>query len=151
MIDKTVLRRMAVAMVLVAFVSTARASNLVYEIVDYPVNQIDQSSGTDTVSGTIVTDGSLGSITVADIVGGSLTLSGSGGSFSAASIVAGYSGTPGSLQATSTDLVLYPGGNFTFGSSATDPLTVSLRYNTEATRGRSTTPVWFLTRSRSRI
>ena len=134
MFGKTVLRGLA-AMALMASVTTARAGDIVYNIVDYPVNQADQSSGTDTVSGTIITDGTLGSISAADILGGSLKLSGQAGSFTAASIVAGYSGTAGDLVASPTELTLAQGGNFSFGSSATDPVSVSLHYNTQTSQG----------------
>ncbi len=61
--------------VLLAFVSNAWAGDITYNIVNYPVNQTDNvSSGTDTISGTIITDGTIGPIGPGNIVGGSLTM-----------------------------------------------------------------------------
>ena len=52
----------------------AQPQDLTYNIVDYPVYEADQdTSGTDSVSGYITTDGSIGQITAGDIVGGSFT------------------------------------------------------------------------------
>ena len=68
---------MFVAVVL-ASVSAARA-NITYNIVDYPANETDSFNGeTDTVSGTIVTDGNLGSIGGSDFVSMTFTISNPG-------------------------------------------------------------------------
>ena len=59
-----------------ASVSTAWAGNITYNLVDYPVNEADMiNGGTDTISGTIITDGTLGYLTtngsISQIIGGS--------------------------------------------------------------------------------
>jgi hypothetical protein len=89
-----------------AVAAEARASEITYNIVDYPVNEADTiSGGTDTISGTIVTNGTIGAITDADIVGGTLSFSSSRGSVSEPASF--YS--PVGLEATSTELLLHPG------------------------------------------
>ncbi len=72
---------MAVAQVLLAallpvFESNARAGDITYNIVNYPVDQTDQwTAGTDTLSGTIITDGALGNQSTSSfIVGGTATI-----------------------------------------------------------------------------
>ena len=73
MFDKSMVRGFMAA-ALVAFVTDAWAGDITYIIVDYPLNEADTvTSGTDTVSGTIVTNGTLGTITSADIIGGTIT------------------------------------------------------------------------------
>ena len=104
--------------------SSARADDVTYNIVDYPVNELLVSAtgsrtGTATIGGTIITDGTSGTLSAANIVGGTfsfmdpvddLTVAGSA-SFS---VMAG-------LQATSRELVLTAGTNslFTVGTPAT--------------------------------
>ncbi len=62
--------------VVLASASEAGAGDITYNIVDYPLNETDQSYGTtDTLSGTIVTNGVLGLVTSADFLGGSWTIS----------------------------------------------------------------------------
>ena len=57
------------SVVLIAFVCNARAGDITYNFVNYPVNET--YNGTPVVlSGTIVTDGALGTISASDIVGG---------------------------------------------------------------------------------
>ncbi len=60
---------------LLASVSNAWSQDITYNIVDYPAYETDTTTGggTDTISGTIVTDGNTGPLTAADIVGGSFT------------------------------------------------------------------------------
>ena len=53
--------------VLLAFVSNAGASEITYNIVDYPANEADVWGGNDTISGTIVTDGSMGPLSATNI------------------------------------------------------------------------------------
>jgi hypothetical protein len=56
-------------------VSSGRADTITYNIIDYPAYETDFYNGaTDTVSGTIITDGALGRLYATDIVGGSWTL-----------------------------------------------------------------------------
>ncbi len=66
--------RCIVAAALVASATCAWAGDITYYIVDNPTEEADQTtSGTDTISGYITTDGSLGAITKADIVASSWT------------------------------------------------------------------------------
>jgi len=61
--------------VLLASVSNATARTFTYNIVDYPGYETDQTTGgTDTISGTIVTDVNNGPLTYSDIVGGHITV-----------------------------------------------------------------------------
>ncbi len=60
--------------VLLVSVCIARAGTITYDIVDYPAYEADDdTSGTDTISGYITTDGSMGAITSSDIIAESLT------------------------------------------------------------------------------
>jgi fibronectin-binding autotransporter adhesin len=70
------------SVVVLATVSNASAGDITYNIVNYPVNEVDNTGGTDTVSGTIITDGTIGPLTASNMVGGSLTVSGLAGTFS---------------------------------------------------------------------
>ena len=74
-------RRSALAVACVLFLGVLMASvsnagaDTIYNIVDYPAYEFDwDTGGTDTVSGTIITDGKTGALTTADIVGGTFTL-----------------------------------------------------------------------------
>lgn len=64
--------------VFLASASATRADNITYSLVDYPVNQYDDlTQSTDTVSGTIITDGYIGPWTDGShLVGGTLTYTG---------------------------------------------------------------------------
>ena len=111
------------AIVVLASVSAARA-NITYNIVDYPgnVNNDSPNLGTNVLSGTIVTDGVLGTITSSDIVGGSWTLSNSTAGISLTTpIIPEQSSSTGNgnlfannntLVATSDSLFLPQGGFF---------------------------------------
>ena len=55
------------AAVLLASVSNASGQNRTYNIVDYPANETDANGATDTLSGTIITDGKLGTLTPSDV------------------------------------------------------------------------------------
>ena len=89
--------------------ATATKADIAYSIVDYPVNESDQiAAGTDTVSGTIITDGTLGSLNPSNILGGSLTVAYPGGSYTAPWPSVAYYTTP-CLFADATALTL-PGG-----------------------------------------
>ena len=80
--------------------------DITYKIANYPVNQSDfNQGGTDTVSGTIETDGTIGTITAANIIAASFTISG----ISTTSATIGQSS---GLQATSTELLIPQGGAF---------------------------------------
>ena len=84
---------------LLASVSNAGAQDITYYIVDYPANEADGSSGTDAVSGTIVTDGTIGLLSAADIVGGTFSFTDAEGD-----VVSGSASVGGllGLQATAT-------------------------------------------------
>lgn len=89
-----------------AVAAEARASEVTYNIVNYPVNEADTiSGGIDTISGTIVTNGTIGHITDANIIGGTFSFTSSRGSVSEPASF--YS--PVGLEATATDLLLDPG------------------------------------------
>ncbi len=62
-------------------VSKGGATTYTYNIVNYPEYQADNSGGTDTISGTILTDSNSGPITTANLVGGTITLSNTTGSY----------------------------------------------------------------------
>jgi PEP-CTERM motif len=105
--------------VLLASVSIARAGNITYSLVNYPVNQTDAvSGGTIAVYGTITTDGTLGAWTgdpMSHIVGGSLRLVTPVGDLTRP-ITSCYSNVSGVefLYATPTQLVSRPGDQITF-------------------------------------
>jgi len=63
--------------VVLATVSNAKAGDITYNIVDYPADEVDWSnpSFTDSVSGTITTDGNFGPLTSSDFLGSNLSLS----------------------------------------------------------------------------
>jgi hypothetical protein len=96
-------------------------SPITYNIVDYPSLQEDYSTGigTWTVNGTIETDGTLGPISTENILGGSLTLTGPGGTYTQNSI-GGWGEWGGvALIASTTDLEVPIGANFSIGSFCT--------------------------------
>ena len=96
------------SIMLLTLASSAWAGDITYNIVDYPTDESDLShTGTDTISGTITTDGNIGTITFADILGGSLTFVGPFGSVTEPLVLSLSSGT---LDATSTQLLLAEGG-----------------------------------------
>ena len=102
--------------VLLACVSNAGASNISYNIVDYPANEADAFSGTDTISGTIITDGTIGPLSTADIIGGSFSFTGAYGNLSGPA----WFGNPVGLQATPTQLLLDPGAESSFSIGTTE-------------------------------
>lgn len=58
---------------LLAAVSIASADTFTYNIQDYPVYETDLiTGGTDTISGTIITDTNNGTLTTSDLVGGTI-------------------------------------------------------------------------------
>ncbi len=96
--------------IVAARLSCASANTITYNIVDYPVNEgVSTGSGTDTISGTIITDGTLGPLSAADIISGTL-------SFTDPQDDPYYAGpalfgTPVDLEATPTQLLLDPGAD----------------------------------------
>ena len=100
--------------VLLASVSNAGANDITYKIVDYPANEADAFSGTDTISGTIITDGTIGLLSVANIISGDLSFTDPEGDLFTGP--ASFGDTVG-LQATPTQLVLDPGIDSIFSIS----------------------------------
>jgi hypothetical protein len=107
----------AAAIVLLASVSAARAANITYNILNYPADQIDDIiPGADTISGTIITDGTLGvwndnTAYPGPIIGGTLTWQGPGGTYSG-TIYPGDANTDLSLTGiffTATQIIVRPG------------------------------------------
>ncbi|MGA2256051.1 MAG: hypothetical protein ABSG53_15500 [Thermoguttaceae bacterium] len=95
-------------------VLNTRADDVTYNIVDYPVNETDENnSQTDTLSGTIVTDGNTSVLTPSDILGGSYVVSNPVTCASVAEPILGSLTLSATLlSATPTNLLLAPGGNF---------------------------------------
>lgn len=105
---------MVSAVLLVSLSRNAGADEITYYIVDYPANEITESgSGTDTISGTIITDGTIGPLSAANIVGGTFSFTFPGGNLSGPASF----GSPTGLQATPTDLILNPGADSSFSVS----------------------------------
>ena len=101
------------SLVLLASISDAGASTLTYNIVNYPAYQADQyASGTDTMSGTIVTDGSMGSLSSIDIRGGTMTFTSPGKSYSGTFNNIGFNAGHPLLYATPTQLLMPTGYSF---------------------------------------
>jgi hypothetical protein len=102
------------AAALLVFASTARA-NITYSIVDYPADEADHDNpGTDTVSGTIITDGTLGSWTTNHVIGGSITFTSPVASYTYTQfgVVAFSYQPPVMLNATPTTLCVPVGDGF---------------------------------------
>ena len=104
------------------FASNAWAGDITYNIVDYPVNEANQqAAGTDTISGTIITDGTVGDWDgVNHVVGGTLNFdspvpgppgSAADGDYSFALSGPATYGAGGLLEATATEL-LVPSGDW---------------------------------------
>jgi hypothetical protein len=75
MFEKMMVRGLLAA-AFAASVANATASTLTYKIVDYPAYESDvYLPSTDTIAGTIITDGAIGPLSTSDIVGGSYTIS----------------------------------------------------------------------------
>jgi hypothetical protein len=104
-----------VSIVLIASLSNAKADDITYNIVDYPANEADEVSGTDTISGTIITDGTMGPLSAANIVGGSFSFT---GAFDSLSGPASF-GDPVGLEATPTQLLLDPDAESSFSIGTT--------------------------------
>jgi hypothetical protein len=107
--------RVLLSFVFLAFVSHAWAGKITYTIVDYPVNMGDGiNGGTDTISGTIITDGTLGSWgQTSHIIGGTLSFTQSSTTYTGSTPgMTGQVGYP-DISATATDLLIptgYDGG-----------------------------------------
>jgi len=120
------------SVVLLVSASNARA-DITYIINDYPVNEADQSGlGTDTLSGTIITDGTPGAWTgdpMAHIVGGTLKLVSPAGTYTGTSFLADGSSGAETLYATSTQLLSRPGDLIEFFAAPTPyAYTIAITY-----------------------
>ncbi len=74
MFEKTIVRGL-LALVGIILASDARAGIFTYNIADYPAYESDPSTGgTDTISGTIITDSNSGLLATANIMGGNFTI-----------------------------------------------------------------------------
>ncbi len=145
MFTSTSPRRSAVAVAvglfagaLLAAVSNALASEITYNIVDYPVNETDTyTGGTDTVSGTIVTDGKQGTLTFSDIVGGFLELQNPTLGAWTLPYSPTFANAMGDLQATETQLLLPEGGNLSLqpGQTADPGTQLNLIYDNNDLEG----------------
>jgi len=93
-----------------ASISNAQASDITYYIADYPANELDPTSGTDTVSGTVITNGTTGSLSATDLIGGTFSLSGPQFDISGSASF----GQPIGLVATATQLLLDPSASSSF-------------------------------------
>ena len=104
------------SVLLVGAASNAGASYITYNIVDYPTNETDGPL-VDLISGTIITDGTIGPLSSANIVGGTFSFTDSEGDLitGPATFV-----DPIDLQATPTQLLLCPGVDSCFGISASE-------------------------------
>ena len=111
------------SVLLLASVSGALAQDITYNIVDYPANEADQYSGTDSIAGTIITDGTIGPLSASDIIGGTFSFTGSYGTLSGPASF----GTPVGLDATPSQLLLDAGAESSFSIGTTQALsTISL-------------------------
>ncbi len=64
----------ALSTIVLALGQTARAGNIKYNIVNYPLSQSDTLlGGTVRLSGTLITNGTIGELSSSDVIGGSLT------------------------------------------------------------------------------
>ena len=106
--------------VLLAPVTDAKA-NITYNIVDYPASQTDLHGGTDTISGTIVTDGTIGYITGPNIVSASYTISNPIWGTSPPATMLNGEGDEWSLTATPDSLLLPLGEGIDTGGIACLP------------------------------
>ncbi|MGA2255709.1 MAG: PEP-CTERM sorting domain-containing protein [Thermoguttaceae bacterium] len=106
--------------VILASVSNAWASDITYNIIDYPANEADlYNGGNDTIFGTITTDGSLGVLTSQNIVSESISLYNSmnGTTYFETPTNTSFSFSLGQLSATLSQLLLSNGGDCQFSSS----------------------------------
>ena len=97
------------AAVLLASGTTARAADGILQHRRLPVNEADEvTSGTDTISGTIITDGTLGPLSLSNILGGELTLQNFTGAWTAplSSRFCLVNNSANTFTATSTELLL---------------------------------------------
>jgi hypothetical protein len=137
MFDRTMVRGLMAAglvAILLAAEANAWTQDITYNIVDYPVNETDViTGGTDTISGTITTDGSLGALTSQNIVRESISLYNSmdGTSYFEAPVSSSFSLISGQLSASRSQLLLSNGGECQIYCSTieADPPTLAVTYD----------------------
>ncbi len=126
--------------VLLASVPIARADTITYNIADYPDNQTDQiSGGTDHVSGSITTDGYIGTnFQVSDIISGTLTITTPNSTYTDTLDMGNsiFIGNVYVLTATATQLIVPTFGGFQLIG---DELSVWLGYVSTITSGHPAT------------
>jgi len=107
------LAHLALSIAVLAIVSNASASDITYNIADYPANE-----GNNSISGTIITDGTIGPLSAANILGGTLSISEGNGQ-----VISGPAtfGDPMDLEATTTALLLGPASDSMFSIDNTTP------------------------------
>jgi hypothetical protein len=99
---------------LLALPANASAGVITYNIVDYPVNEgVMSGAGADKISGTIVTDGTMGPISATNILGGTFMFTDPKGDVA---IGPAEFGSPINLQATPTELLLSCGLSFSINT-----------------------------------
>ena len=98
------------SIMLLTLASSAWAGDITYNIVNYPDNQADQNGGIDGVSGTITTDGNLGTLTQSDILSYNWTIGYSTGTYTNSFPAGGGGLSASGLLATSSQLLLPQGG-----------------------------------------
>jgi len=104
-------------LLLSACVTVAQGSDITYNIVNYPANQFNGYS-TDTISGTIITDGTIGPLTAANLIGGTFSLDDGQGNSIAGPAKFGFAID---LQASPTQLLLDLNPASYFDINATQP------------------------------
>jgi hypothetical protein len=92
---------------------TTRAGQIIYDIQNYPTEQVDSTTGTfdHNVSGTITTDGTIGALTPNNILSWSVTFDGSF-TFSTSLDPGATTSISGVPTATSTQITLPPASGF---------------------------------------
>jgi len=97
-------------------------ASIVYDFVNYPVDQADSyNPGTDTISGTIITNGAIGVQTdSSNFVGGTLTITTPIGTYSTSSLDFFASSTASFCELTSTQILVPQGYDFRINFNTAD-------------------------------
>ena len=111
-------RALLISAVLIAAASFARAASITYNLVDYPLNEIDYNyGGQDVISGQIITDGTLGPLGPQNIIGGYVSWTGNLGRGGEITI------TQGSFQTLNNGILPY--NNVSLGTYSGSGLTAT--------------------------
>ncbi len=128
----------AVAVVLLSVSTFASGADMTYNLVDYPADETGTWAGQCSLSGSIVTDGMVGTLSYTDVVSWSYTITNSGGYSGACQGVSAYNPSDpdpgyingwGGITATPTQLIL--GTNGILWLREDGPLGGTLDYNYE--------------------